>query len=340
MSLWSGLFQALILLSGTFAGAAYLAHLKNSLILRIEARLERIETNLTAMHSEIKGLNEQTSKCTAECEEATPPESPPGHRRPRQHHAEVRVGRKHQKNTYIIVKTTHRQDLSPNEKIKLVLDIMVEVKQYQLPPTALIPNSPQPLLHYPGFLSVESGNDAATKIYDLFSSNGWKTQWIFRYGQTQTSHYHSMAHECMVVLTGTATIRFGVADTDPDLEKSTFGSGREEGGIEVEARAGDVFVLPAGTAHKTYNTNPLTEFKLLTPGDGHSVAAEDVRYALANIELSGFTMIGAYPKGGGEWDFAKGGENAGGYEQVWSVPKPERDPVLGESEEGLCGRWT
>ncbi len=143
----------------------------------------------------------------------------------------------------------------------------------------------------------------------------------------------------MVVLTGTATIRFGVADTDPDLEKSTFGSGREEGGIEVAAGPGDVFILPAGTAHKTFNTNPLTEFKLLTPGDGHSVAAEDVRDALANIELSGFTMIGAYPKGGGEWDFAKGGENAGGYEQVWSVPKPERDPVLGESEEGLCGRW-
>ena len=216
---------------------------------------------------------------------------------------------------------------------------MVEVKQYQLPPTALIPNSPQPLLHYPRFLSVESGNDAATKIYDLFSSNGWQTQWIFRYGQTQTSHYHSMAHECMVVLTGTATIRFGVADTDPDLEKSTFGSGREEGGIEVAAGPGDVFILPAGTAHKTFNTNPLTEFKLLTPGDGHSVAAEDVRDALAKIELSGFTMIGAYPKDGGEWDFAKGGENAGGYEQVWSVPKPERDPVLGESEDGLCGRW-
>ena len=78
---------------------------------------------------------------------------------------------------------------------------------------------------------------------------------------------------------------------------------------------------------------------LLTPGDGHGIPTEDVRATLDNIELSGFTMIGAYPKNSGPWDFAKGGENEGEYEKVWSVPKPQFDPILGNAEEGLCGTW-
>ena len=148
-----------------------------------------------------------------------------------------------------------------------------------------------------------------------------------------------MAHECMVVLTGSATIRFGVADTSSDLDESTYGSGKEEGGVEVQANAGDVFVLPAGTAHKTYDTQPKAEFALLTPGKGHGIEADDPRDALSKLELSGFCMMGAYPRGGGDWDFAAGGENEGEYDKVWYVPKPSRDPVLGQAEEGLCGHW-
>jgi uncharacterized protein YjlB len=227
---------------------------------------------------------------------------------------------------------------------------MVEVKKYHLPPTPLIPNSPHPLLHYPGLLLPDSSSpnpsDIALKAHDLFTSNGWQTQWIFRYGATQSSHYHSGVHECMAVLTGHARIRFGVADTAADMEENTHGHGREDGGIELDARAGDVFILPAGTAHKTFDTAPSAEFKLLTPGDGHHVLAEGVgggdgkvRETLAGVKLDGFTMVGAYPRGGGEWDFAKGGENQGEYRKVWAVPKPERDPVLGTAEEGLCGQW-
>lgn len=216
---------------------------------------------------------------------------------------------------------------------------MVEVKKYNIPPTALIPNSPYPLLHYPGLLSDQLSNSTniAPDVHDLFARNGWNTQWIFRYGQTQEAHYHTKTHECMAVLTGTATIRFGVADTDPDLEKSTHGSAKEEGGIELEARAGDVFILPAGLAHKTFDTTPAA-FKLLTPGDGHGRKHEDMREALTKIKLDGFTMLGAYPRDG-VWDYATGGENAGEYEKVWAVPKPECDPVLGKDESGLVGQW-
>ncbi|KAI5926857.1 hypothetical protein F4810DRAFT_653840 [Camillea tinctor] len=142
----------------------------------------------------------------------------------------------------------------------------------------------------------------------------------------------------MAVLTGSATIRFGVADKGDDLEQSTFGSAREEGGIEIQATAGDVFVIPAGIAHKTYAAEPAAPFAFLTPGDGHSINVQDPRGSLAEIEFSGFTMIGAYPAGG-EWNFAKGGEDIGHFDDVWSVDKPVRDPILGEAEEGLRGLW-
>ncbi|KAK4501385.1 hypothetical protein PRZ48_007194 [Zasmidium cellare] len=213
---------------------------------------------------------------------------------------------------------------------------MVQVKAYKLPPTTLIPNSPYPLLHYQGLLS---GDDLKpSQIHEKFDTNGWKTHWIFRYGPTQQSHYHSGAHECMAVLTGTATIRFGVADTTDDLEESTYGSGHETGGVEIHAKAGDVFILPAGTAHKTHDTTP-AEFALLTPGKAKGIEADDPKKALSEIKLDGFTMMGAYPKGS-LWDFAVGQEDDGKhFGEVWSVPKPERDPLLGGAREGLVGLW-
>lgn len=143
----------------------------------------------------------------------------------------------------------------------------------------------------------------------------------------------------MAVLSGTATIRFGAADLTTDLKESTW-EGAHEGGIEVIAKAGDVFLIPAGVAHKTFDTSPAREFALLTPGDGRGIVAGDgdVEKALGEIKLEGYTMMGAYPENG-EWDFATGGEDAGGYESVWGILKPERDPVLGVSEEGLRGLW-
>ena len=135
----------------------------------------------------------------------------------------------------------------------------------------------------------------------------------------------------MVVLTGTATIRFGVADVH---ENESPSHSSEEGGIELSASAGDVFILPAGTAHKTHNTFPEASLQLLTPGDGHGVGLED----LEKVQLEGFTMMGAYPKGF-EWDYAVGGDSEGKYQLVWDVPKPDKDPVLGDEKEGLCMLW-
>ncbi|KAJ5451513.1 Cupin 1 [Penicillium cf. griseofulvum] len=139
----------------------------------------------------------------------------------------------------------------------------------------------------------------------MFNQNGWNVNWIFRYSNTQLSHYHSNAHECMAVLSGTAKIRFGVADTSDDMFENTHGSSWEEGGMELEAQAGDFFIIPAGVAHKTYDTKPEAEFKLLTPGTGHGIEADDPKKALGHIQLSGYTMMGAYS--GGDWDFVERG---------------------------------
>lgn len=214
---------------------------------------------------------------------------------------------------------------------------MVHVNRYYLPPTNLIPNSPQPLLHYKGLLSER--DLCPQNIHNKFHQNGWKTQWIFRYGLTQQSHYHSAVHECMAVLTGTATIRFGVADTDSDLDMNTWAGARENGGVEINARSGDVFVIPAGVAHKTYDTTPAAPFALLTPGRGRGIQAANVEEALAKIELTGFTMMGAYPENRGEWDFIIGEEDAGRFKAIWNVAKPEKDPVLGKATDGLVGLW-
>ncbi|ROW01668.1 hypothetical protein VSDG_02213 [Cytospora chrysosperma] len=215
---------------------------------------------------------------------------------------------------------------------------MAQVKTYNLPPTPLIPNSPLPILHYPNFLSSPSSREPKT-VHEIFSRNGWHVQWIYRYGPTQQSHYHSAAHECMAVVSGRATLRFGVADKPgADPEESTHGDGKEDGGVEVKASVGDVFVLPAGVAHKTFDVDPVAEFKMLTPGGGRHVAAEDVAKGLEGVESSGFIMVGAYPEGS-TWDFAVGGEHTGKLEEVWSVPKPSHDPVLGLDPAGLAGLW-
>lgn len=213
---------------------------------------------------------------------------------------------------------------------------MAEVRKYHLFPTDLVPNSPRPLLQYKNVLTKrpDTSHGDPTEVWDLFTKNEWKVSWIFRYGATQLSHFHSQAHECMAVLSGTATIRFGVADTSEDMKENTYGSAWEEGGIELQAEAGDVFVIPAGVAHKTYNVKPDDGFKLLSPGGAHGIEADDPRKALSEIKLSGYTMMGAY--NGGDWDFVQSG---GDFEKSWSVPKPKYDPVFGQSDKGLFKTW-
>lgn len=90
-----------------------------------------------------------------------------------------------------------------------------------------IPNSRLPVLVYH---DVEAAR-AASSCEELFASNGWLGSWrdgIFAY-----HHFHSIAHEVLGIVSGSAAVILG----GPSV------------GTRFEVRAGDVLVLPAGTGH-------------------------------------------------------------------------------------------
>ncbi|MBE7375773.1 cupin domain-containing protein [Pseudomonas lopnurensis] len=90
------------------------------------------------------------------------------------------------------------------------------------------PNSPHPVLIYRQ-LPLDDG-DLAAAFERLFDSHLWPSAWrgsIYDY-----QHYHSTAHEVLGVFRGQARVMVG-----------------GERGREVELRAGDALVLPAGTGH-------------------------------------------------------------------------------------------
>lgn len=89
-----------------------------------------------------------------------------------------------------------------------------------------IPNSPLPTLVYRG---VPEAGDAA-RCERLFAENGWLGAW--RDGIYPFHHFHSIAHEVLGVVAGSAAVMLGGPK-----------------GRELEVSRGDVLVLPAGTGH-------------------------------------------------------------------------------------------
>lgn len=204
---------------------------------------------------------------------------------------------------------------------------MEEPTIYHIKPTKLIPNSPKPLLHYKNAF-IRNGKVDTVLAYDTFTKNGWDIQWVTRYGRAQRSHYHPETHETMIVISGPGSIRWGVADLDDDSDKHTYGTAREEGGPLTEVNIGDVFVIPAGVAHKSYDPfTPSPDFRCLT-GDARGIQADDPRAFVRSLELEGFTMMGAYPRGH-SWSWGEGGD-CSDFEAVWNVEVPELDPVVGD----------
>jgi uncharacterized protein YjlB len=104
------------------------------------------------------------------------------------------------------------------------------------------------------------------------------------YSQT---HYHSTTHEVLCVFNGRAKLLFG-GESNP-------------GKVEMEVKAGDVVVVPAGVGHRL---------------------AEDIE--------GGFQMVGSYPKGC-SWDmcYGKRGEESKA-EAVGKVEWLTKDPLYGD----------
>lgn len=96
----------------------------------------------------------------------------------------------------------------------------------------LTPNNPNfPLIHYRGVVKLDESLDPAAIFEVLFDSHGWRDGW--RDGIYDFLHWHSATHEVLGIARGTATARFGGAR-----------------GRDIDLKAGDVIVQPAGTGHQ------------------------------------------------------------------------------------------
>ncbi|MFC2125526.1 cupin domain-containing protein [Bacteroidota bacterium] len=142
-------------------------------------------------------------------------------------------------------------------------------------------NEKLPLLIYKQAIKLGKHEPAAT-VEKYFHGNHWGGSW--RNGIYGFHHYHSTAHEVLGVYSGEVKVQFGGPK-----------------GIMVNAKAGDVIIIPAGVAHKNLGSSP------------------------------DFGVVGAYPPGQ-RWDMnhGKAGERPKADENINKVPLPETDPVFGK----------
>ena len=134
-------------------------------------------------------------------------------------------------------------------------------------------------------------DDPAAVFEHLFASNQWGRSW--RNGIYGYHHYHSTAHEALGCYSGSAKVQLGGPN-----------------GITLTLEAGDVVVLPAGTAHKNLG------------------------------DTSDFGVVGAYPRGQ-SYDMNSGreGERPRADKNIADVPLPEADPIYGP-DGPLMEKWS
>ncbi|KAI2971444.1 transcriptional regulator family: Fungal Specific TF [Aspergillus niger] len=111
------------------------------------------------------------------------------------------------------------------------------------------PNSTRPVLVYRNALIDKTPQGAA----DAIEQSEWiyGGHWIIAENTlAAVPHYHSITHEAYTVLHGTGTYRLGKSSLDPG-----FDANGEEVGVVFTARAGDVFVFPAGVTHCVTSTS-------------------------------------------------------------------------------------
>jgi uncharacterized protein YjlB len=156
-----------------------------------------------------------------------------------------------------------------------------EVETFVLTPEGGIPNSSLPLILYRHALSPTLRSPSGCQ--SLFARNQWSGNWVD--GILDYWHFHVTGHEVLGCVAGSALVGFG-----------------GDGGIQVELRAGDVVVIPAGVGHMRLSEN-----------------------------RDGFTVVGGYPPGQ-SGAIARPGEVSveDALRAIASLQPPRADPVQGE----------
>ncbi|GAA5512655.1 hypothetical protein Dcar01_01373 [Deinococcus carri] len=98
---------------------------------------------------------------------------------------------------------------------------------FHLPQNGSVPNNPQPARLFRAALRGQM----PAQIEAYLAERSWTNAW--RNGIYPFHHYHSTAHEVLVVARGQARLTLG-----------------GEGGPQVQVGEGDVLLLPAGTGHR------------------------------------------------------------------------------------------
>lgn len=112
---------------------------------------------------------------------------------------------------------------------------MLDCRPYQFEDDGSIPNNAElPMLVYSAALKNHRSDPASVK--ELLNKHGWSGVWIN--GIYSYHHYHSTAHEVLVVTGGSATVQFG---------------GKE--GEELQIQKGDAVLIPAGVGHCKLNSS-------------------------------------------------------------------------------------
>lgn len=167
-----------------------------------------------------------------------------------------------------------------------------ELLTFRFGDAGTIPNNPVlPVLVYKRVnASTETAEALARWFEDTWPAHGWRPAW--RYGVYDFAHYHSTVHEVLGVYRGRASLRLGAGP-----------------GATFVVEAGDMLVLPAGTAHQNLGSS------------------------------DDFHVVGGYPQGQNA-DLLRGaaGERPAADERIARVPLPKSDPIHGISG-ALVKEW-
>lgn len=161
--------------------------------------------------------------------------------------------------------------------------LKAQEQHHKLRDDGTFPNNEKlPLIIYVQAIGLFDGN-VASVMESVFRSNDWSNSW--RNGIYDYHHYHSIAHEVIGIYQGKVKVELG---------------GPEQG-IEIDAKAGDIIIIPAGVVHK-------------------------------NLEASAdFACVGAYPPGQYfDMNYGKPAERPQADENIRQVPLPNTDPVYGK----------